>query len=411
MPTPTTVLFGLFAFVPALPQSAPPSAEEILARYEAAVGDPEARARATNIVMTGKMTVAGMPGEGTVEKVYLGPSKVKWTFGWPGIPPGTQGSTGTYCWSTDPALGVTIREGEEQACVLRQFGIDRHAPWKSLYESAKLVGERDVEGRPCFELEMTPKAGKTDRWYVDRENYRLVGADLELPNPTGGMLPIEVRREAFQEVDGVLYPQRSKIKFGGMMELAASLTVMHEKELAPERVAPSAEVVAAFAEPSKRTQPIPAEPVECSVKLIDPQPCATIRMTVKASEVSQSLATMLPEVAGYLAEAGVDMAGPPFSRYHEIDAETIDLEAGIPTKTRVQGRGRVRATELPGGKAAVAWHFGPYHELPKTYARLEAWMKAQSLRARDAFWEIYWTDPGIEPDPAHWRTQVLWPIE
>jgi DNA gyrase inhibitor GyrI len=65
---------------------------------------------------------------------------------------------------------------------------------------------------------------------------------------------------------------------------------------------------------------------------------------------------------------------------------------------------------LPGGRVASTWHVGSYHELPRTYARLEAWIDEQGYTRRGAAWEIYWTDPGIEPDPAKWRTQVLWPI-
>jgi effector-binding domain-containing protein len=129
--------------------------------------------------------------------------------------------------------------------------------------------------------------------------------------------------------------------------------------------------------------------------------------------VSQTLAQVFPEVMRAMAEQGVQPAGPPFSRYHRIDAakNEIDLEAGLPVRTPFTSAGRVKADELPGGRVARTWHVGPYHELARSYARLEAWMKSEGLRARGAFWEVYMTDPGIETDPKKWKTQILWPIE
>ena len=105
------------------------------------------------------------------------------------------------------------------------------------------------------------------------------------------------------------------------------------------------------------------------------------------------------------------MTGPPFTRYHSIDGDTVDIEAGFPVKKAIKDSGRIKASELPAGEVAVTWHFGPYEELEKSHALLEKWMKSQSLESGGGMWEIYWTDPGIEPDPKKWRTQLIWPIK
>lgn len=413
MTTPAPVSAAFFASLAALGptgQDGAPSADAVLAKLEAAIGDAGARARAANVVMSGKVTFENMPGEGSVEEIYLASGAAKCSTAWPSWAAMTQGATDAYCWSTDPALGITIKEGAEAGSVRRQFAIARRAPWRALYASARLAGESEVGGRPCWELEMLPEGGKPERWFVERETGALLRVDLALPNPTGGELPVEYHFADFRAVDGVSYPHVRKMRVGDMVLVTTFARIAHEKELAPERVAPPADVVAAFADPKKRTQALPDAPGECSLTTLEAQPAATIRVKVPADQVSQNLALILPEVGAYLVETGVDMVGPPFTRYHAL-GETIDLEAGMATKTRVAGRGRIQATELPAGRTAIAWHFGAYHDLPKTYARLEAWMKSESLAARAPFWEIYWTDPGIEPDPARWRTQVLWPVE
>jgi AraC family transcriptional regulator len=94
-----------------------------------------------------------------------------------------------------------------------------------------------------------------------------------------------------------------------------------------------------------------------------------------------------------------------------MEADKIDLEAGIPLKKKVEGKGRVKAAELPAGKTATTWHIGSYDSVAKSQARLAAWLEKKSLQTSGGHWEVYWTDPGVEPDPAKWRTRIYWPLK
>ena len=43
---------------------------------------------------------------------------------------------------------------------------------------------------------------------------------------------------------------------------------------------------------------------------------------------------------------------------------------------------------------------------------MQEWGREQGLqRSGDSFWEVYLSDPGREPDPAQWRTQLVQPVE
>jgi AraC family transcriptional regulator len=37
-------------------------------------------------------------------------------------------------------------------------------------------------------------------------------------------------------------------------------------------------------------------------------------------------------------------------------------------------------------------------------------MKSQGLEPAGAPWEVYVTDPGAEPDPSKWRTDIFFPV-
>ncbi len=68
------------------------------------------------------------------------------------------------------------------------------------------------------------------------------------------------------------------------------------------------------------------------------------------------------------------------------------------------------AGSLPAGRAFEAMHVGPYETLPETYGAIMAKMQAEGLTPGDAMWEYYLSDPAAEPDPAVWKTLIIWPV-
>ena len=49
-------------------------------------------------------------------------------------------------------------------------------------------------------------------------------------------------------------------------------------------------------------------------------------------------------------------------------------------------------------------------QLARFYGRLLGWVGKNGLTPRGGTWEVYWTDPGLEPDAAKWRTQLFVPV-
>ena len=93
-----------------------------------------------------------------------------------------------------------------------------------------------------------------------------------------------------------------------------------------------------------------------------------------------------------------------------MDGGAVDLECGMPVAAPLKGTDRIRAGELPGGKAATVTHTGPYDQLGQTWEKLMAWMKSEGLEPAGAPWEVYVTDPGREPDSSKWRTDIFFPV-
>ena len=143
---------------------------------------------------------------------------------------------------------------------------------------------------------------------------------------------------------------------------------------------------------------------------LEAQPILVTRLTAARHELSQAIGTGVGKVYTYAQQAGIALAGHPFTRYLSAGPGLLTIEVGFRVATAVAGEGHVEAGQLPGGPAVVAVHGGPYDQLSETYAAAERWMAENSLSPAGAPWEWYVTDPAEHPDPADWRTDVFWPV-
>lgn len=125
-----------------------------------------------------------------------------------------------------------------------------------------------------------------------------------------------------------------------------------------------------------------------------------------AAEIPKVMGELLPDVMGYLDEHGVTPAGPPFTHYLSM-GETIQLQSGLPLKEKIEAGAGIKVGLLPGGKVLRTEHIGPYDHLNKAYQALAKYIQENDLDAGETIWEYYWTDPGEEPDPAKWRTEIF----
>jgi len=145
-------------------------------------------------------------------------------------------------------------------------------------------------------------------------------------------------------------------------------------------------------------------------KQLEPQLTLVVRRKTQAARIAATLAECLPAVWAYAQRKGIALVGPPFTRYVDVRLGALTIEAGLPVAGPAQGEGEIIASELPGGAAAVAVHTGPYDRLGETHAAVERWLDEQRIETRGAPWEVYVTDPGTTPNPAEWKTDVIYPI-
>ena len=372
---------------------------------------------------------ADLPSTGVAEEWYSDLLRYSISMDFPSIGEIELGCDGETVWESS-SFGVEVREGASAEEALRRAAHVWGAPWQSMYVSAADLGAETIDGEPCRKLEMRPRslglsgegraaeaaahggqAGPSgersnDTWWLSEETgllrrVRSIGAG------EGGE-PVEVVLDLldWRACHGGMHPYLRHTTISGFTMVVEVKEVLRPESMDPSRFALREEVAEKIAE-QRSSEPTPAGVVEI-IELAE-QPIASIRVTCKFTDVQKTLAVLLPEAMRCVVAQGAMLVGPPLVRYYNFGDE-LDLEAAMPVREPITPEGRVKAETLPACKAAVIWHVGPYHELGVTHDKMAAYLEEHGLERAAAPWEEYWTDPGMEPDPAKWRTRVVYPI-
>jgi effector-binding domain-containing protein len=134
------------------------------------------------------------------------------------------------------------------------------------------------------------------------------------------------------------------------------------------------------------------------------------QICVPLDQFGASLGRLLETVQGHLEAQAARADGPPFCRHHGAGEGGFRMEAGLPIARTVRGSPDVQAAELPGGQAAITWHFGPYDGLRSAYRALGLWLKSNHVELAYSPWEYYWISPRDTEDASAWRTEIVWPL-
>ncbi len=396
-----------------------PATAELLARVESARGTPAPVATEKDTLsVEGTVEVRfAETGEtpmetGTFREAWAGRSAHRHVTEMSGISNLERGLSKDAVWEIEPNTGVRVHSGADATALARWVALQRGAPAKELYKTVAGDGTRELDGTPHAVLKLTTAEGSVDTWWIEPKTARIARIDIELPTPRDCVIifgfaersEVQVRLTDWKDVDGAAFPCRRVVKTGSMEITLIATKVERGVEIDKAFLALPAAVAKAVAQ--RGAVDSPYEIIERAA-----QPVATIRFQCKSSEFSAKLASVFPEVLGYLTESSTKMAGVPFSYFHSVDGDTLDVEAGIPVASAIEGKGRVQASQLPAGRTLMTWHSGPYDGLKAAHAQLREYAAAQKLTPRGGLWEVYWTDPGMVPDPAKWKTQLFLPVE
>jgi effector-binding domain-containing protein len=148
------------------------------------------------------------------------------------------------------------------------------------------------------------------------------------------------------------------------------------------------------------------------ISVVDRRPLASVSGRADAQTLGPTIIELLTEVWGFIKESGVSHTAinvvvypcEPGGGSSPGDA-SFAIEAGVEVAGEVEGRGRVKATATPEGRAVTVAHLGPYDQMGGAHLAIRDWCLANGEEPAGTSWEVYghWSD-----DPAHLRTDVFY---
>jgi len=120
------------------------------------------------------------------------------------------------------------------------------------------------------------------------------------------------------------------------------------------------------------------------------------------------------EIAKWLAQKRLAIAGPPFGWFYdnpeEVEAHKLRSEVGFPFKGEAKSEGNVKIKEIPAQEVLFIMHKGPYGEVGPSYARLFQYAREKGYVPLGCPMEIYLNDPAKVPE-SELLTEIQLPVK
>lgn len=161
---------------------------------------------------------------------------------------------------------------------------------------------------------------------------------------------------------------------------------------------------------------IPNRTGDISLVAWEAQPYIYILDSCSAANISATLGSLFGEIYQSLARKGVMPISQPFARYISFpnqagDEDKVVIKAGAFMEAAIETDGRIQLAYSNTGNTLQASHFGPYESVSITHDAMHAYCNENNLKTNGSAYEMYITDPGLEPNPANWETKVIYELK
>ncbi len=233
---PTVSLTLALTWLVALPVSADdalPTGEQIMENYVKSTGGKDAYQRIKNRVIKGEMSMMGSK-MGDFERTGAVPNKMFMQMKSPMSGDMMQGYDGETVWMSHPMMGSQILTGEQADQLKREAYFNREVEWRKIYKTVKCLELTELDGIPCYAVELTPNTGKPMTAYFEKDTWLQRGMKMKVQSQMGES-EITVLFKNYKEVDGLLIPHELRQSFAGMENIMTITSVEHNVELPKDR--------------------------------------------------------------------------------------------------------------------------------------------------------------------------------
>lgn len=135
-------------------------------------------------------------------------------------------------------------------------------------------------------------------------------------------------------------------------------------------------------------------------------PYVSIRRQIGWDELSEEMGKMYELLASATSEGNYRIIGHPYSIYHAMGEERVDVECGYPVESQVANIGIIMSGTYSEAMCAMTEYTGSFETLEKGHEAVQQWIEVRNISLSGPPMEIY-----INNESAEWTTRIVYPIE
>jgi len=191
----------------ALAADALPKGDAIMDKYVEVTGGKAAYAKLHSEISTGTMEFKAMGLKGKMTSYSAEPDKRYTEIVINGIGKMLEGSNGQVAWALSAVQGPRVKDGDEREEALLHGRFNSDLLWRDTTKAAETVGVETVEGKECYKVVLTPKAGKPITKWFDKDSNLLVKIVVTSKTPMGDIQSDSVMSDYRKEGE-ILVPHK-----------------------------------------------------------------------------------------------------------------------------------------------------------------------------------------------------------
>ena len=165
-------------------------------------------------------------------------------------------------------------------------------------------------------------------------------------------------------------------------------------------------------------QNLPSSNSEIKVAQWDSQYLISKVTNCSSHTINASLTSIYNDLFVYLAQNGIMSTQAPFAQYLEFPTkpkskDVVKLRAGtfidIPIKDSLNNGFEYK--QIPHSLSVQSKHKGDYKTIFNTHEKIKSYCQENNYTIKSPPYEIYITDPQLNPNPMEWETLVVYLIE
>lgn len=140
------------------------------------------------------------------------------------------------------------------------------------------------------------------------------------------------------------------------------------------------------------------------------QPVPSMRKKTSMANLPQELGQAYGAIIHYLDESGEKPSGIAFAAYFNMDMENLDVEMGFTVPRPLEGKGDIKAGEIPAGRQVSSMHKGPYQGMEPVYEAVTKWIQEKGYVPTGVAYEFYYNSP-MEVPESDLLTKIVFPLK